>query len=131
MNIKSLVSPLFALAALYDGLVGLVFLILPGPLFHWVGVPPPNHLAYVRFPGALLVIFAAMFANIARDPERNRSLIPYGIALKFAYCTICFYYWIKEGVPNLWKPFAIADLLFLLLFAWAYRSQPASSRMPP
>jgi hypothetical protein len=121
MTNRSLISILFAIAALYEGLIGLVFLLAPVRVFHWAGVPPPNHFGYVRFPAALLVVFGVMFFQIARNPERSRNLIPYGMALKASYCIICFYYWLKEGIPNLWKPFAIADLLFLLLFAWAYR----------
>jgi hypothetical protein len=120
MTNRSLVALLFALAALYEGSLGVIFLIAADPLFQWAGVPPPNHLGYVQFPAALLIIFACMFLAIAKDPARNRELIPYGMMLKVAYCGIVFYYWIKAGIPAMWKPFAIADLLFLLLFAWAY-----------
>lgn len=120
MNGKPLVRILFAIAALYESLIGLSFLLAPGPLFQWAGVPPPNHMGYVRFPAALLIVFGAMFAAIARDPTRNRGLIPYGMALKVAYCALVFYYWFSRGVPNMWKPFAIADVAFLLLFAWSY-----------
>jgi len=120
MTSKSLVSALFALAALYDGIIGLIFLWAPGPLFHWAGVPPPNHMGYVQFPALLLIIFAWLFVAIARNPARKRDLMPYGMMLKVAYSGLVFYYWIKEGIPNMWKPFAVADLVFLLLFAWAY-----------
>jgi hypothetical protein len=88
----------------------------------------------VQFPAALLVVFALMFLAVARDPERNRNLIPYGILLKVAYCGIVTYYWIVTGVPDMWKPFAAADFAFLVGFAWAYAAlgrPPSRSTAPP
>lgn len=127
MKRNTVVSFLFWLSAIYDGLLGLAFLLAAGAVFEWAKVTPPNHLAYVQFPGALLIIFALMFVAIARKPLENRGLIPYGIMLKLSYCAIAFYYWFTVGIPFLWKPFAIADLLFVILFAWAYRATDSHS----
>ena len=82
------VSGLFFVAALYDGLLGLAFLVAADRIFQWAQVTPPNHVGYVQFPGALLMIFGIMFAAIARRPRENRHLIPYGILLKVAYCGV-------------------------------------------
>jgi hypothetical protein len=83
---------------------------------------PPNHWGYVQFPAALLVIFGLMFAQIARDPVRNRDLIVYGILLKAAYCGITSWYWFTAGIPGLWKPFAVIDLAMAILFVLSYRA---------
>lgn len=117
---RSIASLLFYVAALYDGVIGIAFLVAPGRLYAAYDVTPPNHWAYVQFPAALLLIFALMFLSVARNPQANHNLIPYGILLKTAYCGTVFAYWLLEGIPSLWKPFAIADLVFLLLFVWAY-----------
>ena len=122
MGARSLISPLFYLAGLYDGLLGLVFLFFALQVFDLFGITPPNHLGYVQFPAALLVVFAGMFYVIARAPLKNRNLIPFGALLKVSYCAIVFYYWLSSGIPGMWKPFAVIDLLFLLLFLWAYKS---------
>ncbi len=114
------VALLFAVAALYDGLLGLVFLFGAEGLFARFGVTPPNHFGYVQFPAALLVVFGLMFAQVARDPAANRNLIPYGILLKASYCGVVFCHWFAAGLPGLWKPFAIADLVFGVLFAAAW-----------
>ena len=115
-----MISFLFAVGALYDGVLGLIALLAGVQLFRWFGVTPPNHWGYVQFPGALLVVFAIMFAAIARDPVRNRSLIPYGMLLKASYCGVVFFHWFTAGLPDMWKPFAIGDAIFFVLFAWAY-----------
>ena len=114
------ISLLFALAALFDGVLGLLFLAAPGYPFRLFAITPPNHMGYVQFPAALLLIFALMFAAIARDPIGNRKLIPYGILLKLAYCGVTFSYWFTAGIPNMWKPMAGIDLVMAALFAWAY-----------
>jgi hypothetical protein len=116
------IRTLFGIAALYDGVLGIVFLLLPERLFHTFSVTPPNHWGYVHFPAALLVVFALMFVAVARDPRRNRNLIPYGILLKATYCGVVFWHWSTQGIPDMWKPFAFADLLFGLLFVAAYRA---------
>jgi hypothetical protein len=118
---------LFWIGAAYDGLLGVAFLGFQGEVFHLFGVTPPNHPGYVHFSAALLLIFAVLFANIARDPRRNRNLIPYGILLKISYCATVFGHWAAGGIPDMWKPFAFADLIFLGLFVWAYASLGGNS----
>ena len=120
MNKRPAISVLFILAALYDGLLGIFFLFAGPAVFQWFRVTPPNHYGYVHFPAAILIIFAIMFLAIATDPPRNRNLIPYGMLLKVAYCSTVFFHWFTAGIPHMWKPFAVLDLIFLVLFAWAY-----------
>jgi hypothetical protein len=115
------IKALFWIAALYDGALGAAFLLAPVAVYHLADVAPPNHWAYVQFPAALLLIFALMFLMIAIQPVENRRLIPYGILLKVAYCAIAFWYWFAEGIPGLWKPFAVADLVMGILFFWSFR----------
>lgn len=115
------IAALFVLAAAYDGVLGVAFLLVPEAVFRWFGVTAPNHVAYVQFPAALLVAFAIMFAAIARAPQANRNLIPYGMLLKLSYCGVAFWYWVRDGIPNMWKPWAVADAVFLVLFYLAYR----------
>jgi len=114
------ISGLFVVAALYDGLLGLVFLTAPWAVFSSAGVAPPNHFGYVQFPAALLLIFGLMFIAIARDPASHRNLIVYGILLKASYCGLAFWYWATMGIPGMWKPFALADLIMGTLFGWSY-----------
>ena len=112
---------LFWVAAAYDGVLGLAFVAAPARLFDLLNVTPPNHFGYVQFPSALLVVFALMFVAIALNAERNRNLIPFGMMLKVSYCGVVFLYWFTEDIPNLWKPFAVMDVLFFILFLIAFR----------
>jgi hypothetical protein len=122
MNVPKWISPVFWIAAVYDGVLGLLFLTAPSWLFARLNVPPPNHVAYVQFPAALLLIFALIFVHIARDSIAHRGQIVYGILLKAAYCGLAFYYWITTDIPWIWKPFAWIDLVMGVLFVIAYYS---------
>ncbi len=116
------IKPIFLVAAIYDGILGLIFLVAHESIFAFFEVAPPNHPAYVKFPALLLVVFGAMFLQIATDPARFRSLIPYGIALKASYAGLAFWYQFTMGIPFMWVPWAWFDLAFLVAFAIAYRA---------
>jgi hypothetical protein len=128
---KNLTKPLFIIAALYDGILGIIFLFASGRVFEAYGTTPPNHPGYVQFPAALLLIFAIMFVVIARDPINNRRLIPYGILLKISYCGIVLLHWFDGGIPDMWKPFVIFDLVFLVFFVLAFAALGKSSAEEP
>jgi len=117
----------FVVAGLYDGLLGLAFLLAGPAIFDHFGVERPNHPGYVQFPALLLMIFAWMFFAVAFRPRANRNLILYGILLKLSYSGTVIYHWVSGGVPGLWKPFVFIDLAFVILFAWAYAAiKPAA-----
>ena len=120
MNLTA-IRGLFALAALYDGILGALFLIAPSWFFTQFEITPPNHFGYVQFPAALLIIFGVMFVRIAQAPQQHAGLILYGVLLKLAYCSLTFAYWFSSGIPWVWKPFAIIDLVMLGLFAWSWK----------
>ncbi|MDH3640200.1 MAG: hypothetical protein OES09_17300 [Gammaproteobacteria bacterium] len=121
MNIKW-IKPLFLMAALYDGVLGLAFIIAPVEIFAMYGVEPPNHMAFVQFPAFLLIIFGIMFYRIAMDPVRNRELILYGCGLKVSYCSLVFVYELTSGISSMWIPWAWADLIFLALFIFSWKA---------
>lgn len=114
------IRPLFWVAAAYDGILGVAFIVAGPALFAAFAMTPPNHWGYIHFPAGLLIVFAFMFAAVARRPQLNRNLIPYGIGLKGVYCTAVFFHWFSAGIPWVWKPFAFIDLAFGVLFwvAW-------------
>ncbi len=122
------IKALFGIAALYDAVLGIAFLLFPGWVFATFQVTEPNHWGYVQFPAAILLIFAAMFTAIALNPPTNRNLIPYGVALKLAYGLIVIGYWATTDIPHMWKPFAVIDLLMAMGFIWSYTALSAAQR---
>ena len=115
------IKTLFWVGGLYDFILGVAFLALPTVLFDWFTITPPNHWGYVTFAASMLAIFGLMFLQIAKDPIKNRDLMPYGMLLKFAYCGVVFGYYFTTGVPVVWVIFGVCDFIFLLLFIWGYK----------
>ena len=135
MKTERVVSIIFAASAVYDGLLGAAFLLKPAALYDRFGVTPPNHWGYVEFPALILIIFGLMFYAVATHPRTNRNLIPYGILLKVSYSGTVFAYWFTQGLPDLWKPFAVIDAVSAVLFAWAWvrlgTPEPRGGAAPP
>jgi hypothetical protein len=115
-------------SGIYDGLLGLAFLVAPATVFRLAAVTPPN-FGYIQFPALVLLIFAAMFLRIAADPVARREQILYGMALKASYFCVVFWYQLHGGIPTLWIPFAWADVAFFILFFAGWRST-ARSKVP-
>ncbi len=113
---------LFIVAAMYDAILGLAFLVAGPAIFDYFKITQPNHWGYVQFPAGLLIIFGLMFLAVAIHPAGNRNLIAYGVLLKVCYCATVFWHWSQADIPFIWKPFAVIDLVFAVLFIWAYRS---------
>jgi hypothetical protein len=116
------IKALLAICGVYDAVIGAGFLLVPAMLYRAAGVTLPNHMAYLRFPAMLLLIFAVMFFRASADPVGRREVIVYGMALKASYFSLVFWYEWRAGVPALWIPFAYADVVFFLLFLLAWNA---------
>ena len=117
----SLIRHLFLVAALYDGLLGAVFLFAGPAVFERFGITPPNHWGYIHVPAAILLVFALMFLLVAWKPKEHRRLIPWGMLLKLSYAgTVFGHHYVGDGVPAMWTWFAWADVGFLVLFLVAW-----------
>lgn len=116
----------FAIAGVYDLLIGLVFLFFGPQIFDATEVPYPNHWAYLQFSALLVMVFGIMFFAVAHDPVGNRNLMLYGMLLKLSYTGLVAYYWVTTDCPLLFKPFAIIDGVMFVLFLIAYRKPIAA-----
>lgn len=121
------ISVLAFVCALYDGVLGALFLVAPDWPFRRFEVTPPNHYGYVVFPAALLLIFALMFLAVAVAPVRNRGLIVYGMLLKLVYVAVTVRYWLADDLPWIWQPFTVIDAVMLALLVWAYVVIPVAA----
>ncbi len=126
MSARATARCLLAVAGLYDGLLGLAFLLAAPPIFRWCAVPAPNHWGYVHFAAAELVIFGLMFWAAALRPEDNRKLIVFGMLLKLAYVGVTGFHWATGSVPPVFKVFLFLDAVWFVALGWvlAVASRP-------
>jgi hypothetical protein len=106
----------FMASAIYDGVLGIIFLFFGVASFDYFGIEKPYNMGFLHFPAMLLIVFAIMFWKIALDPITNRGLIPYGMGLKFSFLSVVFYHWYADSVPFMWLCLAWTDTAFLLLY---------------
>ena len=69
MDRRPMIRGLFAVAGLYDGLLGLAFVVAGPPLFSRLGIAPPNHWGYVHF-----AALPPLFFDLERDPRELEDL---------------------------------------------------------
>jgi hypothetical protein len=112
-------KPLFIVAAVGDVAFGVIFLFFPGAVLRYFDSAPPEFLGYIQFPALLIFIFAAIFFRIALDPVTYRFMIWYGVGEKAAFAGLVFWYYFTANAPWLFMPLAMADVVFLALFAMA------------
>lgn len=118
------IRPLFLIAAAYDFILGLAYLVAYRPIFAGFGVAQPNHPGYVQLNAIFVIIFGLGFLLVARAPERNRDIIKLGVLLKLAYGGLVLTYWFMGNMPAMWLPWAVLDLLFMVAFLAALRALP-------
>lgn len=115
---------LFIVAALYDVVLGAVYLFLYPSLYARFGVALPNHPGYVQLNALFVMIMGVGFAMVAKAPMRNRDMITLGALFKAAYAGIVFLYWARGMMPSMWLIWAFCDALFLVSFVVALRALP-------
>jgi hypothetical protein len=122
------IRPLFLVAAAYDFILGLAYLLAYPAIYTRYGVGLPNHPGYVQLNAIFVAIFGIGFWFVAQAPERNRDIIKLGVMLKLAYAGLVLGYYVKGMMPMMWIPWAIIDLLFMLAFLAALRALPPPAR---
>ena len=105
----------FVLAALFNALVGLQFLIAPASGLDALPLPAGDYL-WPRLAGGLILMFGIGYWIVSRDLDRNRAIIGLGAAGKLLVVLILLIYWIK-GTIGFWSfSIALIDLAFALAF---------------
>ena len=118
---------LFALAAVYDALLGITFTFFPVRAFDALGIREklPAFGGYLTLLGAFVFVIGIAYFLIARgDLPRNRDLILVGTLYKLAYSASAFYYWSAGDIPHVIfvAVFGVADAVFFILMAECYFS---------
>ena len=119
--------PLLLLSAVYDGLIGLAFLFLAGPLFHILGIEPAADPVYIQLAAGLIAIIGLGFFLAWRDPLVNGDLVLLGAVFKAFYILLALSAYVRGAAPHpVFLVFAVADILFLAAFVRFLRETGAA-----
>jgi hypothetical protein len=105
---------LFLVAAAYDALLGLAFVLFHVPIYAHFGMTLPHHPGYVQLPALFIAIMGVADGLVARDPVRNRDLVLIRVLMKVAYSGLCFWYVGQGGLSSVWLTLAVGNLVFIV-----------------
>ena len=112
------VRPALLLSAVYDGVIGLAFLLFADPIFRALGIENAADPVYVQLAAGLIAILGLGFFLAWREPVLNRDLVLLGAVFKAFYIALAAYALVRGEVPHpVFLVFAAVDVLFLVVFA--------------
>jgi hypothetical protein len=108
---------LFWIAAVYDIVLGVVFLFFYTPVFRFLDIEAalPVYKSYLSLIAVFLFVIGVAYMLIALgDFERNQDLITVGILYKLAYFSVALWYLISGVYPHIifFAVFGVADIFF-------------------
>ena len=113
----------FLVAALYDLILGAVFLVVGEPILTAVGMVLPPHVAYIQLAAVFIFVQGLGYWLVFRDPFANLGIVRMGVAYKAAYSGLTLYFLVSGQLPSVFFiPWAVTDLLFLIGFVMLLRA---------
>lgn len=117
MSIKG-IKTVFLIAGVYDIILGIVFALFFKPIYNMFGAELPNHAGYIQLAASYIFVFGIGFYLVYKDPVRNQAIITLGILMKFLFVVIVLGHLLLDTIPAFYIPFALLDIVFLLLFLY-------------
>jgi hypothetical protein len=117
MSIKG-IKTVFLVAALYDIILGIVFGLFFKQVYNSFGTELPNHAGYIQLAAAFILTFGIGFYFVYKDPVRNRAIVTLGVLMKLGFVVVVLGHLLIDSVPSFFIPFALMDIVFLLLFMY-------------
>jgi hypothetical protein len=122
----------FLVAAVYDLLLGIVFLFLYPWAYGALGIPAPAEPAYLQLSAAFVLVQGIMYVLVFRHIEESRDLILVGAIYKAAYASISLVHLGIGDLPHIaFAVLGVLDLGFLVLFMMCLRALGSAGRRTP
>ena len=119
----------FLVAALYDLILGAVFVLIGEPILRAIGMALPPHIAYIQLAAIFTFVQGLGYWFVFRDPYANLGIVRVGVAYKAAYSGLALYYLVIGQLPSVFFiPWAVTDLLFLIGFVMFLRVASRAQR---
>ena len=116
---------LLTAAAVYDVLLGLLFLFLFRPLLGLLGVAVPENPIYLQLAAGCIALFGLGFWHAAQHPVRNLDLVRLGVGMKVFYVALAVYAAAVGLLPHpLFLVLALLDALFVVGVVVLWRDMP-------
>ena len=119
----------FLIGAIYDGVLGLIFLLAPRAIMTVLGIPFPENAIYLQLAAGLIALMGLLHYFVWRDRVSNADIITVLVVFKVFYVLLTILSASQGRLPHpLFGVFAVIDLLFFLVFLGALRAVGRSPR---
>jgi hypothetical protein len=124
---------LFLVGALYDAILGLLFLAFYAPIYRFFSIPLPENLTYLYMISAFVFVQGVGYWYVSRDPLRNVDLVKVGALYKAMYVAVSLGSLARGQLPHtIFAWFAACDVLFLVGFLrFLALARPAAPGLSP
>jgi hypothetical protein len=120
----------FLIGAIYDGLLGVLFLVASGPILQALRVDVPDNPVYLQLAAGLIALMGLLQYYVWRDMERNLDIIRVLIAFKAYYVLLALVTTLRGDLPHpVFGVLAVIDLLFLIAFLGYLRAYGRPARI--
>ena len=106
----------FLVAALYDLLLGIIFLTMYKQVYAYFGIALPNSPMYLLLAAAFVFANGVGYCFVYKNMYRNIDLVKLGVIYKAIYSITAVYFFLTGEAHVIFFIFAILDAIFLLLF---------------
>ncbi len=117
------------IGAIYDGILGILFLVAATPLMDLLGIPMPPNPIYMQLAAGLIAIMGLLQFYAWRDLERNADIIRVLIAFKAFFILLAGWAQLQGELPHpIFGVFALIDVAFLVAFLMYMRKFAVPAR---
>lgn len=138
MNRQSLIQSLsfykavFAVAAIYDIVLGVAFILFYDPVLDALDITPPDNTSYIHLSAVFVLVQGISYVFAWWDLHGNIGIVRVGVIYKAAYFLVALYYLVTDDLLHwVFFAFGVADLVFMLLFLGALAALRSSRTAAP
>jgi len=107
----------FMVAAVYDAILGAVFLLLYAPVYQFLSISLPENPAYLHMIAGFVFVQGLGYWFVSRNMERNVDLVKAGAVYKAVYVLVTLNAMVAGHLPHaMFAWFAACDALFFVWF---------------
>jgi hypothetical protein len=106
----------FLIAAIYDFILGALFLLFYKPIFSFFNIIAPVPAMYLQMSAAFVIAMGFGYYLVYKNLHKNTDLVKLGISYKAVYSALVFYFYFAGTAHWIFFLFAVFDLIFLTLF---------------
>ena len=113
----------FLVAALYDMILGVAFVVFGEQILGAIDMELPPHIAYIQLAAVFIFVQGFSYLLPFLDPLGNLGIVRVGVVYKVAYAGLALWYLAIGALPSVFFiPWAIIDLGFLVGFVLFLRA---------